>query len=90
MRSSLARTVSAWPAEMRADLTAAFLDYPTTGKLIAAIRRGEAPPPTATRLFNGRKVPVWSRAACEVFVARRHDLSDNGASFDDLHEVELA
>jgi hypothetical protein len=57
---------------MRADVVAAYLDYETTGKLFAAIQRGEAPPPTATRLFNSRRIPVWSRAECDKFIDRRH------------------
>jgi hypothetical protein len=75
---------------MRADLTAGFFDFETTGKLMAAIRRGEAPVPTATRLFNGRQVPVWSRVACDAFIARRHEISIEGEPQDHVREVELA
>jgi hypothetical protein len=64
-----------WPAEMRADMAAAYLDYETTGKLSAAIERSEAPRCSVTRIYNGRRVPVWSRAACDAFIQRRHDLS---------------
>ena len=95
MRSLPARyPTGAWPAEMRADMTAAYLDIATTGKLVEAIRRGEAPPPTAARKHSGRKVPVWARAACDDFVRRRHDLSCNLVAANDnqpvLSEVELA
>jgi hypothetical protein len=47
-----------WPAEMRADMTAAYLDFATSGKLQAAIARGEAPPPSAMRSFDRRRVPI--------------------------------
>jgi hypothetical protein len=75
---------------MRADMTAAYFDYETTGKLATAIERGEAPPATATRMFNGRRVPVWARAECDLFIQRRHDANfvvptacnDNNASFN--------
>lgn len=69
----------AWPGEMRADLAAAFLDFETTGKLFAAIMRGEAPRPTATRVRNGRREPVWSHEALRRHIARRHDIPDDGS-----------
>lgn len=64
-----------WPGEMRADMAAAFLDYETTGKLFAAVLRGEAPRPTATRLRAGRREPVWSLDGLRAFVAVRHGTS---------------
>lgn len=67
----------AWSAEMRADMAAAYLDYPTSGKLFAAIRRGEAPPPTATRMRDGRREPVWALDAVRDHVAFRHRLSSD-------------
>ena len=84
---------SAWPAEMLIDMAAGYLDFSTTGKLIAAIRRGESPGPTATRLLNGRRIPVWSRAACDAFLQRRHDLAFDVIPANDNRrtmEVELA
>jgi hypothetical protein len=91
MRSLPARPPAGeWPAEMRADLTANFFDFDTTGQLIAAIGRGEAPPPTSTRTRNGKKIPVWARDICEAFVERRHGLSSEHTSLDRVEEVELA
>jgi hypothetical protein len=78
-----------WPAEMRADMAAAYLDHATTGKLLAAIGRDEAPFPTATRTFNRRCVPIWSRASCDSFIERRHDLGHNPAPANDNRPVEL-
>jgi hypothetical protein len=75
----------AWPAEMRADMAAAFLDYESTGKLMHAIMRGEAPRPTATRLRNGRHEPVWARDALDRHVANRHEIvSDVTAAREDI------
>ena len=33
----------AWPAQMRADMVAAFLDFESTAELAAAVKRGEVP-----------------------------------------------
>jgi hypothetical protein len=91
MRSLPARPPAGeWPAEMRADLTANFFDFDTTGQLIAAIGRGEAPLPTATRTHNGKKIPVWSLIVCEEFIARRHEFFDDDRSSAYRTEVELA
>lgn len=38
--------IGAWPALMRADMAAAYLDYRDTLELARAVARGEAPPPT--------------------------------------------
>jgi hypothetical protein len=66
----------AWPAEMPADMVAAFFGHDTTGKLYKAIERREAPRPTATRLRDkGRREPVWAREACLRFVAERHGIA---------------
>jgi hypothetical protein len=39
----------AWPAEMRIDMLAAYLDFRTVRELALAISRGHAPPPTGYR-----------------------------------------
>lgn len=78
----------AWPAEMRADMAAAFLDYETTGRLQQAILRNEAPRPTASRLRDGRRVPVWALDACRKFVANRHEIrSDAGAAVENIEDL---
>jgi len=69
----------AWPCEMRADLAAAFLDCSTTAEFYKAIQRGEAPPPTATRVRSGKREPVWALDMCRAHVARRHEI-ENDAS----------
>jgi hypothetical protein len=71
-------------------MAAAYFDQETTGKLAAAIKRGEAPPSTASRKFNGRHVPVWSRAECDGFIQRRHDLvSPPAHSNDNFNPMEF-
>jgi hypothetical protein len=75
----------AWPAEMRADMAAAFLDYESTGKFRHAIMRGEAPRPTATRLRNGRHEPMWALDVLRNHVAKRHAIeSDVAAAMEDI------
>jgi len=69
----------AWPCEMRADMTAAYLDYATTGELYRAIQRGEAPRPSSTRLRNGRREPVWALEICRAHVARRHEIANDAS-----------
>jgi len=68
-----------WPAEMRADMAAAFLDFETSGELFRAIVRGEAPRPTASRSRKGRREPLWSIDVLRAHVARRHDLTDDAS-----------
>jgi hypothetical protein len=79
---------------MRADMIAGYFDIKTTGKLMEAIQRGEAPPSTATRMHNGRRVPVWSRAACDAFIQQRHGLAHDLVAANDnspiSKEVEFA
>jgi hypothetical protein len=69
----------AWPAEMRADLVAAFFDFKTTGELYKAILRAEAPRPTAFRRRDGRREPVWALEACRSHVANRHEIASDAA-----------
>lgn len=59
-----------WPIELPKAMAAAFLGFHTVTTFLAAVRRGEAPLPTATR--GRRREPVWSRQSCEQFVAQRH------------------
>jgi hypothetical protein len=67
----------AWPAEMRADMVAAYFDYETTGELYAAVRRGEAPRPTGERLRKGRREPTWAFDALNTYVANRHEIASD-------------
>jgi hypothetical protein len=68
-----------WPAQMRADMTAAFLDYPDTRALAAAVRQGDAPPPTSLRGKGRLREPVWARDELERFVAPTAKKGHNSA-----------
>jgi hypothetical protein len=61
--------LGAWPAQMRADMAAAYLDYRDTAKLLAAIHRGEAPPPSSLRGKGRNREPVWTRDALDRHLA---------------------
>jgi hypothetical protein len=67
--------IGAWPMELRADMVAAFLDYPDTAALLRAIERNEAPRPTGLRGTGRSREPVWCRVACETFIAHRHHVA---------------
>lgn len=64
-----------WPIELPKAMAAAFFGFQTVTTFLAAVRRGEAPLPTATR--GRRREPVWSRLSCEQFVAQRHAIDVN-------------
>lgn len=64
-----------WPSEMRAPTAAAFFDFADTKELFAAVRRGDAPRPTAAR--GVQREPIWARSICEQFIAARHQVLDN-------------
>lgn len=63
----------AWPAMMRADLTAAFFDCKDTKELAAAVIRGDIPPPCGSIGKGRSKEPVWTIDYCRAFIARRYD-----------------
>jgi hypothetical protein len=58
-----------WPAQMRADMAAAYLDYRNTAELSAAVVRGDAPPPSSLRGTGRRREPVWARVDLDRSVA---------------------
>ena len=61
--------IGTWPALMRADMAAAYLDYRDTGELARAVVRGEAPPPTGYHGIGRSREPVWSKAVIDNFTA---------------------
>jgi hypothetical protein len=63
----------AWPSEMRAETTAAFLDFQTTRELCKAIAKGEAPAPTTVRRASGSLEAIWLAAAVKQFVESRNN-----------------
>ena len=71
--------IGTWPALMRADMAAAYLDYRDTGELARAVARGEAPPIGYHGIGRARE-PVWSKAVIDDFTApaRAMDLDRSG------------
>jgi hypothetical protein len=61
--------IGTWPALMRADMAAAYLDYRNTGELARAVVRGEAPTPTGYHGIGRAREPVWSKAVIDNFTA---------------------
>jgi hypothetical protein len=68
--------VGTWPALMRADMAAAYLDYRDTRELARAVGRGEAPPPIGYQGSGRARQPVWSKAVIDNLMApnRARDL----------------
>jgi hypothetical protein len=59
----------AWPAEMRIDTLAAYLDFRTVRELALAVSRGEAPPPTSYRGVGRSREPVWAKVMVDNHIA---------------------
>lgn len=75
-----ARYPPIWPAEMRADVAAAFHDFPDTKAFFRAIARGEAPRPTGYRGTGRNREPIWAKVANEDYLAKRHGFGDDGGN----------
>jgi hypothetical protein len=76
-----------WPGQMRADMVAAFLDFENTAELVAAVKRGEAPPPSAIRKRGKDAEPVWSRPHLEHFSAPSIAPLENGTDVENLENL---
>jgi hypothetical protein len=76
-----------WPAQMRADMVAAFFDFENTAELVAAVKRGEAPLPSAIRKRGKNTEPVWSRAHLECFSAPSFAALENGRDIENLESL---
>jgi hypothetical protein len=59
--------IGTWPALMRADMAAAYLDYRDTGELARGVHRGEAPPPIGYHGSGRARQPIWSKAVIDDF-----------------------
>jgi hypothetical protein len=62
----------AWPAELRADIVAAFLDFPNTRSLAIAILEGDAPRASGARGEGAARELTWYLDGLKAFVASRH------------------
>lgn len=58
-----------WPAEMRADMAAAYYDFRDTAELQRAVARGEAPAPSSLRGSGRHREPIWTRVALDRHIA---------------------
>ena len=76
-----------WPAQMRADMVAAFFDFENTAELVAAVKRGEVPPPSAIRKRGKDAEPVWSRAHLERFSAPLAAALENATQVENLESL---
>jgi hypothetical protein len=59
----------AWPAEMRIDMLAAYLDFRSVRELALAISRGQAPPPTGYRGRGRSREAVWAKVMVDNHIA---------------------
>jgi hypothetical protein len=73
-----------WPALMRADMAAAYLDYRDTAELARAVGRGEAPPPIGYHGVGRAREPVWSKAMIDKLTARALAASSDHQEGQDL------
>jgi hypothetical protein len=91
MRSASARRSSlparypvsgAWPAEMRIDMLAAYLDFRSVRELVLAVSRGEAPPPTRYRGVGRTREAIWVKVIVDEHVAPGIRVRQNLAKVD--------
>ncbi|MTV15485.1 MULTISPECIES: hypothetical protein [Bradyrhizobium] len=59
----------AWPAEMRVDMLAAYLDFRSVRELVLAVSRDDAPSPTSTRGTSRSREAIWARVSVDEHVA---------------------
>lgn len=74
---------------MRADVAAAFFDFDTKDAFLRAVKRGQYPRPTSSRMAGKRREPLWALAVCEKFVVDQHALGHDGAATTENEIVSL-
>jgi hypothetical protein len=72
----------AWPAEMRIDMLAAYLDFRSVRELVLAVSRGEAPPPTRYRGMGRAREAIWVKVIVDEQVAPGIRVRQNLAKVD--------
>lgn len=72
----------AWPAEMRIDMLAAYLDFRSVRELVLAVSRGDAPPPTRYRGVGRTREAIWVKVIVDEHVAPGIDVRQNQAKVD--------
>jgi hypothetical protein len=71
-----------WPAEMRIDMLAAYLDFRSVRELVLAVSRGEAPPPTRYRGVGRAREAIWVKVIVDEHVAPGIRVRQNLAKVD--------
>jgi hypothetical protein len=82
LRSSISARApvnGAWPAEMRIDMLAAYLDFRNVRELVLAVSRGEAPPPTRYRGVGRAREAIWVKVIVDEHVAPGVSVRQNPA-----------
>ncbi len=79
--------VGVWPALMRADMAAAYLDYRDTRELVRAVKRGETPLPIGYHGIGRAREPVWSKAVIDKFAAKRRIMDLDRTEGEDLSSL---
>ena len=72
----------AWPAEMRVDMLAAYLDFRSVRELVLAVSRGEAPPPSRYRGAGRAREAIWAKVIVDEHVAPGIRVRQNLAKVD--------
>ena len=72
----------AWPAAMRIDMLAAYLDFRSVRELVLALSRGEAPPPTHHRGAGRSREAIWAKAVVDEYVAPGRSVGQNQSKLD--------
>jgi len=68
-------------------MVAAFFDFENTAELAAAVKRGEAPLPSAIRRRGKKAESVWSRAHLERFSAPSIAALEDGTEVENLESL---
>ena len=74
--------VGTWPALMRADMAAAYLDYRDTRELARGVSRGQAPPPTGHQGIGRARQPVWSKVTIDAFTTPGRAMNTEGRAMN--------
>jgi len=69
---------------MRADMTAAYLDYRDTRELARGVARGEAPPPSDYHGIGRSRQPIWSKIVIDHLTGPRKPTILDGSEREDL------
>jgi hypothetical protein len=72
----------AWPAAMRIDVLAAYLDFRSVRELVLALSRGEAPPATSHRGAGRSREAIWAKAVVDEYVATGRTVKQKQSTLD--------